>query len=931
MDLVRDGGVLPAPILFGKYYLLEKIATGGMAEIFKAKAFGVEGFERLLAVKRLLSTISEDAEFISMFIDEAKIAGRLNHANIAQIFDLGKADGSYYIALEYVSGQDARTIFDRCRRTRKKLGVDMACYTTMKVCEGLDYAHNKGDTLGNPLHIVHRDVSPQNILVSYEGEVKLIDFGIAKAVGKSTQTQVGILKGKFSYMSPEQVRGLTLDRRSDVFSLCICLYELLTSERLFLGDSDFETLERIRKVEVTPPSLYNPHIPKELEDIVLRGLAKDPNTRFQTAHEMQQALQKFMFNQSFHFTNKDLAANMQTMFAEELRLEKRKIEYYQTLDLDTIRRQTGAASPSAVKRGTGSNLDWDEDEVPTTVWDRPEEEADMAVVMDDFDYSGEEDWVAGADTALDSLPPPPVMTAGEPTEVHSEEYQDAWDRILGSQQELRTLDLEPPVRESHKLAYPPVRPVPPTGRHRSSLLLLIALVALALGLGAGGAYFLFIHPSKIKLIFETQPPQVQILLNNETIFQGATPYTLSGVKEGHHTLTILADGYEPKSREVDLRRGESYSITWALTPLPSTPSPLRISTIPPGATIWIDGTEIPQRSPVELTQLQRGPHTLRLTAEGYQDVTEAIVIGDQPVQVDRRLIVDQYRLVLDVQPAQARFWLSEGERGTEVASGQVTDPIPPLDGNKSYLLIVEADNFHREAQIIEPSSEPERLLQLALRPIEGQDSTATTAQAPSQVPQDEAQPLAQEQAQEPRATQEPAQEQPEQEEDSASRRERDRREQDRRERERAERERAEREQAERERAEQERAERERAERERAERERQAPQEPAEQASTSTPSTTEQAPAQPEPEREPSVATVQQPDTAALPGRLSVGSRPTARVYLSGRDIGFTPIRNLELAPGQYEVRLVNEEFGLDYTRSVQIRPDEEERVIYRLD
>ena len=223
-----------------------------MAEVFKAKSFGVEGFERIVAVKRILPSIAEDQEFITMFIDEAKMAVQLTHANIAQIFDLGKVGDRYFIAMEYVHGRDLRAIFDRARKNEQPIPIPMACYVTMKVCEGLDYAHNKKDAAGRDLNLVHRDVSPQNILISYDGEVKVIDFGIAKAAGRSAKTQAGILKGKFGYMSPEQVRGLPLDRRSDIFSVGIVLYELLTLERLFRGESDFSTLEKVRNVEIMP-------------------------------------------------------------------------------------------------------------------------------------------------------------------------------------------------------------------------------------------------------------------------------------------------------------------------------------------------------------------------------------------------------------------------------------------------------------------------------------------------------------------------------------------------------------------------------------------------------------------------------------------------------------------------------------------------------
>src|SRR6184192_2251421 len=286
---------LKKPIQFGKYYLLDRINVGGMAEVFKAKAFGVEGFERLVAVKRILPNIAEDEEFIAMFIDEAKIAVQLQHANIAQIFDLGKVDDSFFIALEYVLGRDLRAIFDRLRQRSELMGFAQACFIVMQVCEGLDYAHNKRDAQGHELHLVHRDISPQNVLIGFEGEIKLIDFGIAKAAGKASKTQAGILKGKFGYMSPEQVRGLPLDRRSDIFSLGIVLYELLTGERLFVGESDFSTLEKVKNVEIMPPSAYNRKIPEEIERIVLKALAKDVDDRYQNAIDLHDELQAFVY------------------------------------------------------------------------------------------------------------------------------------------------------------------------------------------------------------------------------------------------------------------------------------------------------------------------------------------------------------------------------------------------------------------------------------------------------------------------------------------------------------------------------------------------------------------------------------------------------------------------------------------------------------
>ncbi|HVP62863.1 MAG TPA: protein kinase [Myxococcaceae bacterium] len=316
------------PIPFGRYLLLDRINIGGMAEVWRGKVFGAGGFERLVAIKRILPNIAEDEEFISMFQDEAKISVQLTHANICQIYELNRIGPSLYIAMEYVPGKDLRSIFERARKKGEPPPVPLVCYVIGKLCEGLDYAHRKKDQHGRDLNVVHRDVSPQNILISFEGEVKVIDFGIAKAAGKVTKTQAGILKGKFGYMSPEQIRGLPLDRRSDVFAIGVCLYELLTGERLFVGESDFQVLEKVRKAEVLPPSTYNRKIPEALERIVLKALAKDPSDRFQYASELADELQRFLITSDSIFSRKDLMQYMKSTFAEEVERERARVAEY---------------------------------------------------------------------------------------------------------------------------------------------------------------------------------------------------------------------------------------------------------------------------------------------------------------------------------------------------------------------------------------------------------------------------------------------------------------------------------------------------------------------------------------------------------------------------------------------------------------------------
>ena len=306
-------------INFGQYLLLEKIATGGMAELFLAKRKGVEGFEKILAIKRILPHMSDNEEFVTMFIDEAKLAAQLTHHNICQIFDLGKIENAYYIAMEFVHGKDLRAILKSSRTKSKQMSVDLAVLVISKIASALDYAHRKRGPNGQPLNLVHRDVSPQNILISYEGEVKLVDFGIAKAATKAHVTQHGALKGKLLYMSPEQAWGKTVDKRSDIFSLGVVLYELLTGRPLFFDENDTEVtiLEKVREAKVAPTREFNSRVPTELEKIVGRALKKNPDERYQSAYEMQKDLDNLFYSESYTATGATLANYMRDLFPDE--------------------------------------------------------------------------------------------------------------------------------------------------------------------------------------------------------------------------------------------------------------------------------------------------------------------------------------------------------------------------------------------------------------------------------------------------------------------------------------------------------------------------------------------------------------------------------------------------------------------------------------
>ena len=338
------------PTRFGKYLLLDKLSIGGMAEIWRAKMFGTEGFEQIIAVKRILPDIARDREFVTMFINEAKITAQLTHQNVAQIFELGHVGEAYFIAMEYIGGKDLRALFEYSLRRGQLLPIPLSCYVIMKVCEGLAYAHQKKDSAGNAMNVVHRDISPQNVLIGYDGQVKVIDFGIAKASGQ-IKTEAGILKGKFSYMSPEQAEGAALDRRSDIFSMGVCLHEILTGRRLFFGHSDFLILEKVQKMEMPPPTLYNPKIPSLLNKVVLKALARDSRQRYQDASEMATDLRAVLGTLASAVDETQVARFMEMHFAEDIKVEKELLKAYQSIeappDQQLTLEQTFLISPNA--------------------------------------------------------------------------------------------------------------------------------------------------------------------------------------------------------------------------------------------------------------------------------------------------------------------------------------------------------------------------------------------------------------------------------------------------------------------------------------------------------------------------------------------------------------------------------------------------------
>jgi eukaryotic-like serine/threonine-protein kinase len=645
------------PIPFGKYYLLDRVNVGGMAEVWRAKTFGAEGFEKITAIKRILPNIAEDEEFIHMFIDEAKISVSLSHANISQVFDLGKISDSYFIAMEYVSGKDLRAIFDRCRKKGEPAPVPMTCYIMGKVCEGLDYAHRKKDHTNRDLNIVHRDVSPANVLVSFEGEIKVIDFGIAKAANKATKTQAGILKGKFGYMSPEQVRGLPLDRRSDVFALGVVLYEMLAGERLFVGETDFSVLEKVRQVDILPPSHYNRRIPEPLEKIVYKALAKEPEDRYQYASDLADDLQKFLIAGETVFGRKDLMQYMKSTFAEDFEREKVRLAEYAEVKLpptmalaagitgsgDEIPptspgfQRPASLSPTAGAAGRRSSAF-----VPVLASSRPPGEEEQQVDSDGTQQlvDGKRMTPSGARRAV--VPPrneppegdfensPTLPPKNREVSVASRRPSGEFRQTRGSgpmrangavglavparSTPIREIDSSDDSRDERVDETLPPQRLPQT---RSRTILVVAVLAVVTVLGAFAA--VLAQRSQARVIVIVDPPNAQVFVDQKPVIAK----NQVSVSSGEHQVEAKADGFQSFSDQIKVGGDDTRVVDIKLKAI-NEKGTLVVVTEPEDAQVSVDNKPVKaagsrDAASVELSTSEE--HTVTVEKPGYRPKT----------------------------------------------------------------------------------------------------------------------------------------------------------------------------------------------------------------------------------------------------------------------------------------------------------------------
>ncbi len=647
---------------------------GGMAEVFLARA---EGQERLVAIKRILPNIAADDEFIAMFIDEAKIAGQLTHANVAQIIDIGKISGSYFIAMEYVSGHDLRAVWDRTREQAQDAGdavcglpIGVACHIVKKLSEGLDFAHRRRDPKGRPLGIIHRDVSPQNILISYDGDLKVIDFGIAKAANRIAKTQTGILKGKFAYMAPEQARGEPIDHRSDIFAIGVVLYELLTGERAFKGDTDFALLEKVRRVDVVPPKTLRPDLPKELERIVMKALGKEASERYAWASVLASDLDRFLSDQGISTSREELGAYVRRNFRAELAEENRRLGLYA--------RQSGSGTRSRKKiDGNGATVvrGGPTAKNGSRSPSRGEPSADSTAVLAAVDASELDE--IGADE-LDDPPPLTTPDLRRPVNVDNKtgaELAALRDQAVkvarataeapSSSKASSTLTgpddaglISSPSRRQRRGEVPAAAPrteatkellqTTSGSKGNNNVVIVVAcLLGALLGAVLGVGISLASRGAAADTLVVTMPRQAEVKLGDAVVC-AQTPCALY-LGKGRHELLLQAPGAEAVTRVVEV--GDGPAVLDVV--LSRTARAIRVESDPPGAAVLLDEVPLADLTPTTLPPLAVGKQVqLVLTRDGFEALTAVRTVeGDAVWHFDMPTPTTTY--TLSALPADA--------------------------------------------------------------------------------------------------------------------------------------------------------------------------------------------------------------------------------------------------------------------------------------
>jgi len=651
--------------VFGPYLVYERLGVGGMATVHRAKERGIEGFERIVALKRLLPHLAEDASFVKSFVREAKLASMLQHANIVQLYELGRVGTTYFISMEHIDGRDVRRILRQARKVSGPPNINVTLALLIQLCDALEYAHTRQDENGEPLGLVHRDVSPSNLLVTKSGHLKVIDFGIAKAQSQQLRTQTGRVKGKLAYMAPEAISGKELDSRSDIFSVGVIAHELLTARPLFASKNEYQTLINVQRSEVLPPSAFNQAVPPELDAIVLKALARDPDERYLAAAQMRDDLHGVRIRYNLSATNREVQTWCDWAFA----LEAPGGNFSGPVVTDSF----AGVSRSPIKTPVPLPLKAPADPPPVQMRARSphdDEDADVA-------WGGGQEQDSGQPVVLDDVPDvgskspaiPRGMSAGavaHAAEFAANEPQSAstlvglgvpprtrghsspsiWphgsssDAITGRRTARHSTSpphAEPPGAHADETAPNPREDAPAFGaaiveqrKGSGAKIALGALVAVA-AIG-GGVYFALgrgdgkqaasnaaatAAPAAwlaATLKFIVEPADATIKIAGMDPHQGS-PWSVP-LDPGVVQIKVSRDGHQSWETSVELSSGENQTVRVVLAQAVGDPSlsTLELTSTPAGLGIVLDGQDVGQRTPWK-TQLPPGPHILQLRDE----------------------------------------------------------------------------------------------------------------------------------------------------------------------------------------------------------------------------------------------------------------------------------------------------------------------------
>lgn len=567
------------PRKLGRYELIRRIAVGGMGEIYLARTRGTAGFEKTVIIKTILPHLAEEEEFVEKFLDEGRIVVNLTHGNIVPVFDMDEADGEYFIAMEYVPGRDLRDVLSRLRDRGEKMPPDLAAYIISEVCEGLGYAHQKTDDDGEPLDIVHRDVSPSNVLISTDGEVKIIDFGVARAADRRAKTVSGRIQGKCCYMSPEQAKGESLDHRSDIFSTGVVFYELLTCVRPFEGESDLKSLDLVRACEFDPPSHLEGDVPGELDGVVERALAEDPEDRYDQIDDMKLELMEYLVSRGRAVTSEEVAEFLSDLFPEGLEREAFQEAREEADEPSGPMELDDALEYQLDQLGDEDGVDPLDETLPEGESDRPEI-GDMGRTETITPESGLQDPGDAPSTAEEVTEPDrPGAKAGQEDREARAEAGD------GTETE--------EVRDEHSRWWPWIG--------------VAAALAVA---GAVGGYAFVGGADRGTLTIQTRPAGATVEVDGSEIPGETTPRDVR-LKPGAHFVQLSKEGHESETIRVVVEEGGREKITTPLEPAEESeetaePRTFELRTDPPNAILWADQEKL-GRAPQKIEVVEGQP------------------------------------------------------------------------------------------------------------------------------------------------------------------------------------------------------------------------------------------------------------------------------------------------------------------------------------